>query len=105
MRDQLKNAHVEPVAADRTLLDRNIGASVTIAQRTKADQEALRNEGDEEVDRDEESFFGSILNQRDQEIKQLIIKRNANKPKRGLLAAQKLAEEQAALEAAEDAED
>lgn len=105
VRDQLKNAHVEPVAADRTLLDRNIGASVTIAQRTKADQEALRNEGDEEVDRDEESFFGSILNQRDQEIKQLIIKRNANKPKRGLLAAQKLAEEQAALEAAEDAED
>ena len=37
----------------------------------------------------EESFFGSILNQRDQEIKQLIIKRDALRPKRKLLERQK----------------
>ena len=45
----------------------------------------------------EESFFGSILNQRDQEIKQLIIKRDALRPKRKLLERQ-AAQEAAALE-------
>merc|ERR1739848_794369 len=41
---QLATAGVKPVAADRTLLDFNIGASVSLAEKTKADQEVLAGE-------------------------------------------------------------
>ena len=88
---------MKPVAADRTLLDFNIGASVSLAEKTKADQEVLAGERKAEEKAGEESFFGSILNQRDQEIKQLIIKRDALRPKRKLLERQ-AAQEAAALE-------
>ena len=94
---QLATAGVKPVAADRTLLDFNIGASVSLAEKTKADQEVLAGERKAEEKAGEESFFGSILNQRDQEIKQLIIKRDALRPKRKLLERQ-AAQEAAALE-------
>ena len=44
MQHQLATAGVKPVAADRTLLDFNIGASVSLAEKTKADQEVLAGE-------------------------------------------------------------
>ena len=63
---QLATAGVKPVAADRTLLDFNIGASVSLAEKTKADQEVLAGERKAEEKAGEVVPSGSILNQRDQ---------------------------------------
>ena len=96
MQHQLATAGVKPVAADRTLLDFNIGASVSLAEKPKPTKKFWQESARPRRRPAKESFFGSILNQRDREIKQLIIKRDAPGPS-GLLERQ-AAQEAAALE-------
>ena len=103
VRDQLRAAGVKPIAADARLLELKIGASTDAAERTRAEQEILAGERAEEERRAESAYLGTILLQRDQEIRQLAIKRNALVPKslQQKRRAEQAERDKAAAEAAE----
>ena len=81
VRDKLRTETIKPIAADQTLLDKRIGAALDTARATQGRQGELADEREGEEAKKEEAYLATILLQRDQEIRQLIIKRNALVPK------------------------
>ena len=81
VRDQLRAAGVKPIAADAKLLELKLGACAATAEATQAEQKVLAGEREDEERNTEAAYLGTILLQRDQEIRQLAIKRNALVPK------------------------
>ena len=81
VRDTLRTEAIKPIAADQTLLDLRIGAALDTARQTQARQGELAAEREQEEEKKEAAYLATILLQRDQEIRQLIIKRNALVPK------------------------
>ena len=81
VRDTLRTENIKPIAADQTLLDLRIGAALDTARSTQARQGELAAEREQEEEKKEAAYLATILLQRDQEIRQLIIKRNALVPK------------------------
>ncbi|KAJ1458302.1 hypothetical protein M885DRAFT_586352 [Pelagophyceae sp. CCMP2097] len=81
VRDSLGEAGVKPIAADAKLLDIKLGAVLSTASKAQATQKFLAGERELEEQHTEDAYLGTILLQRDQEIRQLAIKRNAMVPK------------------------
>jgi len=81
VRDALSGEGVAPISADRVLLELRTGEAVDMAADVQADQGALAAERSDDEAKAEDAFLGTILLQRDQEIRQAIIKRNALVPK------------------------
>jgi len=100
VQSQLAGGGVKPIAADARLLELKLGACAACAEATQAEQKVLAGERKAEEQEMEDAYLGTILLQRDQEIRQLAIKRNALVPKS---LQQKRRQEQAAAAAAEAA--
>eukprot|EP00903_Cladosiphon_okamuranus_P014329 g13307.t1 len=77
---ELEAQQTNPIAADALVLDTMLERAFDCAQQVKSKQIALTLKQGEKDAEKEEAFFAGILFQRDQEIRQAIIKRNALMP-------------------------
>ncbi|CAN0396213.1 unnamed protein product, partial [Discosporangium mesarthrocarpum] len=78
--EQLEAQQVNPIAADALVLETMLEQAFNRAHEVKIKQTALTAEQGALEDKAEGQFFASILFQRDQEIKQAMIKQSALAP-------------------------
>jgi len=81
VRRELRNDGVKPIAADSFLLEIKLEEVFNTAREVKCEQMELAEESKVEARDKEKAFFDTILQQRDQEIKQLLIKRSVMGPR------------------------